>query len=138
MCICTCTRVYICMCSSRVSSLFHHLQAASDKSFRPLQKGLTGSWVPRSWQGRGPACCAGGQSTRMGWSCPGPQPPLRSGIPAHHLREPQSRTAPGPTALAAGGKHREVLLSWGRPSCFLSHGHTEEDLQALVPRQSSL
>lgn len=77
--------------------------------------------MPRSWQGRGRVCCAGGQSTRTGWSCPGPRAPPRSGIPAHHPRGPRSRTAPGPTAHAVGGKHRGVLLSrWPAPGATVT------------------
>ena len=79
--------------------------------------------MPRSWRGRGPVCCAGGQSTRTGWSYPGPQPPLQSGTPARPPRGPQSRTAPGPTALAVGGKQRgPTELGAGRLALGPAHG----------------
>ena len=100
------TRIYIHACVCVVpsfSSLLCPLQAGSLRQKPPSPpEGLIGSWVPRSWQGRGPACCAGGRSTRRGWSCPGPQPPLHSGSPARRPPGPRSHTAPGPTAPAVG------------------------------------
>lgn len=115
------------------------LQAASDGSRGPLLKGFTGSWVPHSWQETGPAGCAGGRSTRMGWSCPGPRSPLRSGIPARHPPGPQSRTAPAPTALAAGEEARRGAAEPAAGRAGLrGHHHTEEALRALAPRPRPL
>lgn len=111
----TCTS-YACMCSNKVQlfSLVSILQAASDKKASSLLAVLIESWELHSWQGRGPVCCVDGRSTKMGWSCPGLQPFLHFGIPAHPPPEPQSHIVPGPSALARGKTRHadELLVGW--------------------------
>lgn len=125
------------MCVDVVFFLAPSLAGSSRHSLWPLQKGLIGSWLSRSWRGRGPVCCAGGRSTRTGWCYPGPQSPLQSGTPVRPPRGPRSRRAPGPTALAVGGRHRGVLLSWGLAGLALGPARGRDSASSGIQTKSS-
>lgn len=99
---CTCMHVCVVLKFSFPPLPLPVLQVASDEKPLSLAVQLIASWGPHSWRGRDPVCCADGQSTKMGWSCPGLQPPLHFGIPARPLPEPQSHTVPWPNAPAVG------------------------------------
>lgn len=106
----TCTCMYACVVIKFSFSPLPLpvLQAASDEEPPNLPVRLIiASWGPHSWRGRDPVCCADGRSTKMGWNCPGLQPPLRFGIPARPPPGPQSHIVPWPSALA-GGETRDT------------------------------